>query len=113
MWGKGVNDKQADELGYRALAAGYESTDVCLGFRGVRRWQLSDRADFVPDFRDPATLGILLAQVRAAWDSPNVYVKPPGTEFDDWTARSPHQFVVPFYGINEATALVLALEGSP
>jgi len=51
-----------------------------------------------PDFRDPATLGVLLAQVREAWESGSLVYRP-------WTLWA--------YFDTEAEALVAALEAAP
>lgn len=70
----------------------------------------------LPDLTDPATVGCLLALVRAAWDDPHVYVLANGP---DWfTVRSPNGEggwlgPSPIDGSTEAAALVAALEAAP
>jgi len=71
-------------------------------------------SDVVPDFRDPATLGCLLALVREAWDMPRI-----GPFFSDgrWRVHSPILnigFPIRDRKNNtEAAALVAALEAAP
>lgn len=68
-----MTDEEARELGLRALAAGFESNiSRTLSVEiGVRRdasgvlWRYG-RDGAWPDFRDPATLGVLLEQVLDA-----------------------------------------------
>ncbi|HEX4935843.1 MAG TPA: hypothetical protein VFV33_21835 [Gemmatimonadaceae bacterium] len=61
----------------------------------------------LPALGDSATLGCLLALVRAAWGRPDVYTRPlyPG----GWLAHHQRSDVVP----TEAEALVVALEAAP
>ncbi len=75
-----MTDEQATALGKRLIA--------CKGFRPMRGmldmqgrtwdqsllWRWSNDVD-VPDLRDPATLGCVLAMVREAWRCPTVYVR--------------------------------------
>ena len=65
-----MDDETAKELGLRALAAGFEWAGGAVDGRTRERYEDGDGAWVVskwPDFRDPATLGVLLAQVREAW----------------------------------------------
>ena len=66
--------------------------------------------DCLPDFRDPATLGCLLALVREAWQNPYAYV--------DYSNKWKVAFccnVGPraFSSTTEAAAIVAALEAAP
>lgn len=67
-------------------------------------------AEAVPDLNDPATLGCLLALVRAAWKKPHAYV-----EFSDkWEVA--FYFDVgthAFSSTTEASVLVSALKAAP
>lgn len=72
---------------------------------------------FMPDLSDPATLGCLLALVREAWGSGEVWQPGAPNDQDTWRCR----VVVPlgwrqgfkcFDGATEAEALVAALEGA-
>lgn len=64
-----MTEEQATELGRRAVAAGWRVWPGQLSLAGARCTvtpiPLSPRPDDTPDFRDPATLGILRAQVVA------------------------------------------------
>jgi hypothetical protein len=70
-----------------------------------------DRDHVVPDFTDPATVGVLLAAVREAWACPTLsaawcFVPHPG---GDWfVPRIPADA----YGDTEADALIAALEAA-
>lgn len=59
----------------------------------------------IPDFRDPATLGCLLAQAREVYEDPELYTYP--TIFNNWYVN-PNSGGV-FAGDTEAEALVAAL----
>ena len=82
-----------------------------------------DREHVVPDFTDPATIGVLLAAVREAWACPVVHVSwegpdlspgetlpetTPGRRF--WRAWLPGHPIG--YGETEANALIAALEAA-
>lgn len=64
-----MTEEQAIKLGRRAVAAGWRVWPGALSMSGTRCTltpiPLRPRADDIPDFRDPATLGILRAQVVA------------------------------------------------
>ena len=74
-----MTDDEAMALGLRAVA--------CKGFRwmgGMKDMQgrtvtpcilFRAHPSDVPDFRDPATLGCLLALVREAWNAPRALVR--------------------------------------
>ena len=72
---------------------------------------------FVPDLRDPATLGCLLALVREAWGDPTIHL----TCVDsleagqyDWIVRSvADKWSSDLLSDSEAEALVAALEAAP
>lgn len=72
-----MTKEQAIDLGKRAVAAGWRVWPGTLSMSGTRCTltpiPLLPRADDTPDFRDPATLGILLAQVREAWNEEGIY----------------------------------------
>ena len=66
-------------------------------------------AGLLPDLTDPATLGCLLALVRAVY--PDAYTVP---QFGGgWEVASPFDADVVGDGLSEAEALVAALEGAP
>ena len=90
-----MDDETAKELGLRALAAGFEwaggvlwlaldaeTGEPCEGRVDVSAESVEDlwSAEIVtspwPDFRDPATLGVLLAQVRDVYDDPGAHPCP-------------------------------------
>lgn len=72
-----------------------------------------DEDQVVPDFRDPATLGCLLALVREAWGpaygTGRPHLRPTAT---GWFVASCGYPVAP-EGLTEAEALVAALECAP
>ena len=93
-----TTDTQAREWGRRALAAGFPWAPGCLdGAFGVRVTRVSGPEDVPlwyegtthtgqdyegsfdplwPDFRDPATLGVLVAWVRGLWGDPFMWSAP-------------------------------------
>ena len=66
------------------------------------RWEL-------PDLRDPATVGCLLALVREAWGDPAICIV---EEHRDWWARL-NGLPLCAFADTEAEALVAALEAAP
>ncbi len=73
------------------------------------------RGEVLPDLTDPATLGCLLALVRAAWGDPEAWVQPPGQPGARWCAVAQSAGVPDgrlFDGASEAEALVTALEAA-
>lgn len=111
-----MTDEQATALGKRLVA--------CKGFRPMRGmldmqgrtwdqallWRWSNDVD-VPDLRDPATLGCVLAMVRSVYTEPRLAVVP-------WR----RQWAVDYVWLrdgrvstasSEAEALVAALEAAP
>ena len=124
-----LTEEQANELGKRAVAAGWQwqagAVDAC-GWRcvdvdthGAWGWARGSAVVFdasdTPDFRDPATLGILLAQVRKAWDEEGIYAYRAQTPaFAGQWSFSSFRYVprFPRFGrySTEAEALVVALE---
>ena len=124
-----MTDEQATALGKRLVA--------CKGFRPMRGmldmqgrtwdqsllWRWSNDVD-VPDLRDPATLGCLLALVREAWADP-AYLWGGHAEVrrDSETlfvvlrfGHDANGFLVERWvssGATEAEALVAALEAAP
>lgn len=101
-----MTDEEAHELGKRAVA--------CSGWRWMPGMRCSP---FVPDLRDPATLGCLLALVREAWGDPTIHL----TCVDsleagqyDWIVRSvADKWSSDLLIDSEAEALVAALEAAP
>lgn len=116
--------EEAEEFGRRALAAGFEWSDggactCCVGrhSRTTPRWK---RPPCPPDFRDAATLGILVAQVRERYGDPGLHVTcgldGDGREewvvwavVDDYTGARDGIVAEP----TELEALVAALEAAP
>ena len=76
-----------------------------------------------PDFSDPATLGVLRAQVRERWENPLAYCAPAGFDkagkslgWSCWTRTGYDRIpggIQRFHGPTEAAALVAALEAAP
>lgn len=67
------------------------------------------RQGALPDLDDPATLGCLLARVRAAWGDPYAFVRYRGSKpRPDWAVFIRQD--VTLTGDTEAEALVVALE---
>ena len=111
-----MSDEEADALGARLAA--------CPKFRPLpglrdmqgRTWEQSllwrwtpsiDR----PDLREPATLGIVLALVREAWDDPTM-----SAHFSDaaeWWEVQGHRWAPGKPADTEEEALVSALEAAP
>lgn len=132
-----MNEEQAIELGRRAVACkgwrwmpgmlALDSTDeehpgrviddrkslVYEDADGAIREGVVSRSD-LPDLRDPATLGCLLALVREAWGKPLLYVEPEEDEIDGlawyvWDAGEARSYSRGLHR-SEAAALVAALE---
>jgi hypothetical protein len=74
-----MTEEQATALGKRAVAAGWRVWPGQLSLSGIRctvtPMPLSPRPIDTPDFRDPATLGILLTQVRERWDDSTIHAQ--------------------------------------
>jgi hypothetical protein len=68
-----------------------------------------DREHVVPDFTDPATVGVLLAAVREAWASPTLFVRPTAS---GWTVMRGRGMGKLSDGETEADALIAALEAA-
>lgn len=97
-----MTDEQAEALGRRALAAGFEWAPGCLAVwlddgqvsrvlwgphggdfatashdpaqpLGIGDCDWMSPGDAWPDLRDAATLGVLVAQVRERWGTPHAY----------------------------------------
>lgn len=66
-----------------------------------------------PDCTDPATVGCLLALVRAAWGDPYLTVDICGVEDHRVWACYSCDLIAHAYGDTEAAALVAALEAAP
>ncbi len=115
--------EQAEAVGRRALAAGFEPRNGMCYRRGKRHlempsrvidavcWIPPDDGDWWPDFRDAtgATRGVLLEQVREAMQDPHAH-----TLWDaqnGWTVMS-HVFqcLIGVHQDHEAGALVAVLE---
>ena len=137
---RGMTDEQARELGLRAMMAGFRWVHPCLtggagknarylftdddgwihslrpSHTGSREW-VEEGGECWPDFRDPATLGVLVSQCRERtggllWASPDgdgwlVNHAPNGR--DDGPVLVNLATVEP----TEAEAWVAALEGAP
>lgn len=125
-----MTDEQAKALGEQAEAAGFEWKPGCLARYSGHAWYRTTEADSLgfpaktrppnprqawPDFRDPATLGCLLALVREAAEDAGASVwndRRTGTW--SWMAGGCHHGVwIPSDAdgySTEAEALVAALE---
>ena len=115
-----MTDEEATALGKRVVA--------CRHFRPMRGmldmqgrtwdasllWRWSNDVD-VPDLRDPATLGCVLALVREAWDDDAAYVMPWYDEDGGYTVCVPAEdgSRIVAEGDDEAETLVVALEDAP
>lgn len=83
-------------------------------------WRWNSACD-VPDLTDPATLGCVLALVRAAWGKPNGVVNyanecgsDPRGWYYCWVSNDGRQGGgIHWYSRTEAEALVAALEAAP
>jgi hypothetical protein len=64
--------------------------------------------DRIPDFRDWATLGVLVGQVRERWGDPRLYARP--CNMGMWSVRAGRD---PWIRSTEAAAWVAALEAAP
>ncbi len=111
-----MTDTEAEALGKRLIA--------CKGFRPMRGmldmqgrtwdqsllWRWSNDVD-VPDLRDPATLGCVLAMVRSVYTEPRLAVVPWRRQWavDYVWLREGRVSTAP----TEAEALVAALEAAP
>jgi hypothetical protein len=109
-----MTDAEAEALGRRLVA--------CKGFRVMRGmldmqgrtwgrdllWRWAPGVD-VPDLRDPATLGCLLALVREAWKDLQMCTYGRGL----WDVVSKSEEIVTQDWESEAEALVAALESAP
>jgi len=111
-----MTDAEAEALGRRLVA--------CKSFRVMRGmldmqgrtwgrdllWRWRNDLD-VPDLRDPATLGCLLALVREAWDDPRLVCVPWRLQWAvDRVWENNGRLSVAH---TEAEALVAALEAAP
>lgn len=68
----------------------------------------------LPDLRDPATLGCLLALVREARGDPGMFVRPRGSKMrPDWAVFTGQNSDLVCAASTEAEALVAALEAAP
>ena len=96
-----------------------DECDGCEGCIRVTRkqwaytdWGLGLQHDpfpWLPDLRDPATVGCLLALVREAWGDPAICIV---EEHRDWWARL-NGLPLCAFADTEAEALVAALEAAP
>jgi hypothetical protein len=68
-----------------------------------------DRDHVVPDFTDPATVGVLLAAVREVWASPTLFARPTAS---GWTVMRGRGMGKLSDGLTEADALIAALEAA-
>jgi hypothetical protein len=65
-----VTNEEAEALGRRALAAGWEWSDRQLSLSVLGEVDADGFDVDFPDFRDWATLGVLVGQVRERWGDP-------------------------------------------
>jgi len=112
-----MDDATAKDLGLEALAAGFHH-GLTLRLPTVGRsardqfgvlWRHGED-ELWPDFRDPATLGVLLAQVRAALADGDTHAERLFT--GEWTVFNQHGNLVFDKGPTEAHALVAALQAA-
>jgi len=104
----------------RICGAGYlVPDDVDEDWSGLSAVDTVAWDDLLPDLRDPATLGGLLALVREAWGDPYLYVfytsyfftvSRAGTGGGNWLDPKGHGMIE---ASTEAEALVAALEAAP
>ena len=141
-----MTNDEAEALGLRALAAGMEWSRGCVdgstGMTVLDAWHIygmstaamaafgQHRSHTIslwqqsrlgwPDLRDPATLGVLLAQVRDALRCPWLYVTPTGGRRQsdgallwEWHGMAYGKSAKGWGWPSEAEALVVALEAAP
>lgn len=99
--------------GFRVLTARQDSRGFQVVSRGAGWTAPSYQSDFLPDWADPATLGCLLAMVRAAWGDDDIYF---GSSLSikrkrwSWVMGGGDRIG---QGDTEAEALLAALEEAP
>ena len=88
---------------------------ICTCINDVWTDAPDNTVDCLPDFRDPATLGCLLALVREAWGDPKIHMVWLFGGFDTWQPWNTERPVLaPLLKFDtEAAALVAALEAAP
>lgn len=126
QWAPGVKLGSADET-YRLTFAWYSGDDDDDDDDGATPvlhpagdgigpgwgWP-ADGSGWWPDFRDAATLGVLLALVREAWGDPHVYAMRLNVRRQIWVVHVPSdRHNIHGEGETEAAALVAALEAAP
>jgi hypothetical protein len=97
---------------------GVQDDDAYPKMWGLREDDLMDPAEWLPDFRDPATLGCLLALVRERLKAPGIHVRCMLPYAPDMSGKTPPPWVVhegrgarlTQRHSTEAEALVSALE---
>ena len=127
-----MNEEQWQELGRRAVACkawrwmpgmldGIDEQRVASVRDGLVTMERDGRGEALefdprlvrrrplPDLRDPATVGCLLALVRDAWGDPAICIV---EEHRDWWARL-NGLPLCAFADTEAEALVAALEAAP
>ena len=70
-------------------------------------------SDLLPDFRDAATRGVLLQQVRERWDDPWLCVAWTGTNVYGWVVRDRDGKMLVWGHDSETAALVAAMGAAP
>lgn len=104
--------------GWRVIRGSTESR--CMAYdENPENWQVADnyiQDGTLPDLRDPATLGCLLAIVREAHNAPDAYLM--GSVTKQWVVHhfaEPEGYWKPLtkWQRTEAEALVAALEAAP
>ena len=102
------------QLGLRAMACKHwRWMPGMLSTTGVRILGISSEkitAEDIPDFRDPATVGCLLALVREAWEDETMCCESPSIKDGCWTVACTLGVVLD--APTEAEALVAALEAA-
>lgn len=84
---------------------------------GGNRWDMSMHGPYLPDLRDPCTLGGLLALVREAWGDPTIHLTCVDSleagQYDLGVRSVADKWSSDLLSDSEAEALVAALEEAP